>query len=394
MSRFEPLTLRDKAAIIGIGETTYYRRGRAPVGEFELALDAVQRAVDDAGIPLQRIDGLASYSDDGTPPVRLSNALGIAELKYSNMFWGGGGGGVCGAVGNAAAAIAAGLADYIVVFRSLVQGRVRFGAGSKAGTHPARVGGQLGYVAPYGVMTPAQTIALRTKRFMHDYGLGQDVLAAIALTSYEHAQHNPRAVMYGHPLTRDQYDQSRWIAEPFHLFDCCQENDGAAALVVTSRERACDLTDSPISILAATQGAIRGHDLFDHGGPNYATANFTGVARRLYEMAEISPSDVDVAQVYENFTGGTLMSIIEHGLCAPDQATSVLTPENLLWTGGLPLNTSGGNLAECYMHGLELIIEAVRQLRGESTCQVEDAHIALVAGGPVAAPVSSLLLRT
>jgi len=386
-------TIRDRVAIAGVGETTYYKRGRSPVSEFELAVDAVTRAAEDAGMAVRELDGFASYANDSTQPVRLARALGLEELRFSNMFWGGGGGGVCGAVGNAAAAVAAGYADHVVVYRSLAQGRFRFGSTFAATPGGSGISGDFAYSIPYGVMSPAQAIALRTQRFLADHGLGQDVLAAIALASYEHAQHNPRAVMYGRPLTREEYDRSRWIVEPFHLFDCCQENDGAAAVIVTSAERARDLRARPVYVLAAAQGGSRGHDLFTHSGPDYATANFKAVAARLYGMAGVEAGDVDVAQIYENFTGGALMSIIEHGLCGGDEAGAVLTHENLLWTGRLPVNTSGGNLAECYMHGLELVIEAVRQMRGTSTCQVPDAAVSLVAGGPVAAPVSSLLLR-
>jgi acetyl-CoA acetyltransferase len=172
------------------------------------------------------------------------------------------------------------------------------------------------------------------------------------------------------------------------------ENDGAAAVVVTAADRARDLRASPVYVLAAAQGSMRDHSLFTHSAADYATANFKGIAPRLYGMAGVEPRDVDVAQIYENFTGGALMSMVEHGLCEPDEIAEFVTPENLLWSSGrLPLNTSGGNLAECYMHGLELVIEAVRQLRGSSTCQVGDAQIALVAAGPVSQPVSSLLLR-
>ncbi|HET7737078.1 MAG TPA: hypothetical protein VFK32_00750, partial [Tepidiformaceae bacterium] len=131
-----------------------------------------------------------------------------------------------------------------------------------------------------------------------------------------------------------------------------------------------------------------------HNAPDYATSNFKTVAKRLYEQAGISPKDVDVAQVYENFTGGVLMSMVEHGFCEPEEANEFVTFENLKFdgTGKLPMNTSGGNLAECYMHGLELNIEAVRQIRGESTAQVPNVEISLVASGPMVQPVSDCIL--
>jgi len=199
--------------------------------------------------------------------------------------------------------------------------------------------------------------------------------------------------MYGRPLSRDDYDSSRWIVEPFHLFDCCQENDGAAALILTTTERARDLKQKPARLLAATQGSDHGYSLITHNDPDFASANFKGVARRLYEMAGLGPGDVDVAQIYENFTGGTLMALVEHGFCAPEESDQFCTVENLtVLVGGLPINTSGGNLAECYMHGLGLVNEATRQIRGTSTGQVPEARVSLVAGGPATAPVSSLIL--
>ena len=384
-------TLNRRVAVAGVGESTYHKRGQSPDDEVGLALTAIRAAAADAGLDPSEIDGFASYSNDGLDPVRMMPALGIPELRFTNMVWGGGGGGVCAAVANAGAAVVAGLAEVVVVVRSLAQGDFRFGrafeqAGSRALT------GVLGLVVPYGMMSPAQTVALRTRRFMHEHGVGQDALAAIALTSYEHAQHNPRAVMNGRPLSREAYDESRWIVEPFHLFDCCQENDGAAAVIVTSAERARDLRQPPAYVLAAEQGTSVGFDLFDHFSDPYATSNFTSTALHLFEAAGVEPADVDVAQVYENFTGAVLMSIVEHGLCEPEEISEVFTPENLRWTGSLPLNTSGGNLAECYVHGLGLVVEGVRQVRGQATLQVPDVEVSLVAGGPATAPVSSLLL--
>ena len=212
-------SLLNNVAVVGLGETQYYRRGAATESEFTLALRAILAAAEDAGIDVRELDGFASYSNDRNDPVRVARALGIKEFGFANMFWTGSGGGVCGAVGNAAAGLIAGQAKYVVVYRSLAQGQyARFGQGR--GTNVAR--GEGAFVAPYGLMSPAQYIALRTRRFMDEYGVTQDALAGIAMASYAHAQTNPRAVMYGKPLSREDYDNSRWIVEPFHLFDCCQ----------------------------------------------------------------------------------------------------------------------------------------------------------------------------
>jgi acetyl-CoA acetyltransferase len=385
-------SIRGRVAVVGVGETTYYKHGRAPESEFALALQAILRACADAGIDPREIDGFASYSNDRNDPSRLAAALGLPELRFSNMQWGGGGGGGSAAVGNAAAAVAAGYADCVVVFRALAQGQFqRFGAAPPGGT----VSGEAALTFPYGLISPAQRFAMRVMRFMHDHGVRQEAQRAIALASYHHAQANPRAVMHGRPLTAEAYDASRWIVEPFRLFDCCMENDGAAALVLVSAERARDLRRPPAYLLGVAQGSEYRNAARGHNAPTYASSSFTTVAPHLWEMAGLGPKDVDVVQSYENFTGGVLMSLVEHGFFAPEEANDFLTPENLIAPSGrLPLNTSGGNLAECYMHGLELQIEAVRQLRGESCNQVPAARAALVISGPMVTPVSSMLLGT
>jgi acetyl-CoA acetyltransferase len=379
--------IRGKVAIAGIGETTYYKHGQAPDSEFKLALMAILNAAEDAGIDARDIDGFCSYSNDRNEPSRLSAALGIKDLKYSVMQWGGGGGGGAAAVGTAAAAIAAGYADCVVVFRSLAQGQFqRFGAAAPAAT----VSGDNAYLFPYGLFSPAQRFAMKTMRFMHDHKIERPALRALSMASYHHAQANPRAVMYGSPLTEEKYDNSRWIVEPFRLFDCCLENDGAAALILVSAEKAKDLKQTPAYVLGAAQGSEYRNAAPAHNAPTYGSSSFTTVAPRLYENAGIKPGDVDVVQSYENFTGGVLMSLVEHDLVKAEKANEFLTLDNLKADGGkLPLNTSGGNLAECYMHGLELQVEAVRQLRGTSTSQVPKVDVSLVCAGPMVTPVSS-----
>jgi acetyl-CoA acetyltransferase len=385
-------TLRGKVAVVGVGETPYYRHGKSPHSEVKLALMAILAACEDAGIDPRRIDGFASYSNDRNEPSRLAAALGLPALRFSNMNWGGGGGGGSAAVGNAAAAVACGIADCVVVFRALAQGQFqRFGAAPPGGT----ASGEAAFNAPYGVMSPAQRYAMRAMRFLHENGIEDTAQRAIALASYHHAQSNPRAVMHGRPLTAEAYDSSRWIVEPWRLFDCCQENDGAAALVIVPAETARDFRHKPAYLLGATQGSEHRNGARVHNAPLYATSSFTTVAPQLYAMAGVKPSEVDVVQSYENFTGGVLMSLVEHGFFAAGEANAFLKPENLIApTGKLPLNTSGGNLAECYMHGLELQVEAVRQLRGQSTAQVPDADVSMVISGPMVTPVSSMILGT
>ena len=382
-----PRTVRGKVAVVGVGETPYYKRGQSPDSEFKLALDAIINACNDAQMSTKDIDGFASFSNDRNDPSKLANALGCKELRFSNMQWGGGGGGGSGAIANAAAAIATGMAENVIVFRALAQGQFgRFGQGPRSNV----VSGGGAYTVPYGLMSPAQSFAMKVNRFMYDHDVKQEALQAISLASYHHAQNNPRAVMYGRPLDEQKYNESRWIVEPFHLFDCCQENDGAAAMLLVDAERAKDFPNHPVYILSALTGAHYRAGASAHNTPDYATSTFKTTVSRLYDMAEVGPKDVDVAQVYENFTGGVLMSIVEHGFCDADECNEFFVQENLIAPSGkLPTNTSGGNLAECYMHGLGLNIEAVRQVRKESTNQVPQVDVSLVASGPMVTPVSS-----
>ena len=386
-------SLRGKTAIVGVGESTYYKRGKSPLPEFRLALDAILAAAEDAGIQARDIDGFASFADERSTPTRMAAALGLPELKFSSLGWEGGGGGGAAALGNAAAAVATGIADCVVVYRSITSGASRRGVGAGGS---AAISGDRAMWYPYGMISPAQMFAMRIHRFMRDHNIGAGALQAIAMASYFHAQTNQRAVMYGKPLTKEIYEESRLIVEPFHrLFDCCMENDGGAAVIVMPAERALDLKQKPIYILGAAQGTSYRYAARVHNAPAYASAGYTSLAPRLYEMAGVTPADIDTVQIYENFTGGVLMALVEHGFVKPEEANAFLTLENLTAPGGkLPLNTSGGNLAECYMHGIGLQIEAVRQLRGQSSAQVKDAKLALMASGPMVAPTSNLIFGT
>jgi acetyl-CoA acetyltransferase len=374
--------------VVGVGESEYYRRGGSPHSEFQLACIAIQRALDDAGLARADAHGLVSYMDRNEP-VRLSAALGLGELHFSAQTFGGGGNGVGAAVAIADAAVTAGYADTVVVYRSLAQGQFeRYGRPP----HRRRAGGTSAFTAPYGLVSPAQTCALQTMRFMHEHGVSQDSLAEVALASYAHAQHNPRALRRGTPLTREDYHASRWIARPFHLFDCCPENDGAAAVVITTPERARDLPVRPVSIVAAAHGLGHRDGVGAFGEVDFPTAHYREVARQLWDRAGVRPADIPVAQFYENFTGPVLIALSEMGFCAPEDIDGFVADGGIQWPDGrLPINTSGGNIGEAYIHGMENINEAVRQIRGESTCQVEGAELSLSVSGPGFAPGSAVL---
>ena len=379
--------MKGRAVVVGVGESVYYARGKAPETEFQLACIAIRNAVEDAGLRMSDVDGFVSYMDRNEP-VRLSAALGSGDVNWTAQTFGGGGNGAGAAVTLADAAISAGYAECVVAFRALAQGQFsRYGQAGRM----RRSRGQHAFTAPYGLLTPAQTTALQTMRFMHEHGVTQDALAEVALASYAHAQRNPRAIRYGTPLTREEYHASRWIAEPFHLYDCCPENDGAAAIVVTTAERAGDLRRPGVAIVAAAHGLEHRDGVGAGNEANFPTAHHRHVGRVLWQRAGVTPADVPVAQFYENFTGPVLMAISEMGFCAPEELDDFVADGGIQWGGRLPINTSGGNLGEAYIHGFGNVVEAVRQIRGDSTCQVPGAELSLSVSGPNYAPGSAVL---
>lgn len=382
-------SLRGKVAVVGIGESEYYRYGQSPFSEFELLLQAILAACEDAGVAPREIDGYSTYAADRGLPTRIHTALGCDDIRLSNMQWGSGGGGTAASIGNAAAAIAAGTADCVVAYRGIAQGQYgRFGAGGGSRT----VSGTTKFTLPYGQLSAAQHYAMRVNRLFDEHGIRPDTQKAVSLASYHHAQQNPRAIMQGRPLTPEAYDESRWIVEPFRLFDCCLENDCAAAMVLVPAERARDLTDRPVYLLGAQQGGgFRSH-ASAHNNPDYATGGYKTASPRLYAQAGVTPAEVDAVQVYENFTGGVVMALIEHGFCTYEDANEVITFENLVAPDGrIPLNTSGGNLAECYVHGFGIMVEAARQIRGDSPNPVPGARVSLAASAPMVEVGSSLI---
>ena len=382
--------MHGRAAVVGIGESDYYKRGESPVTEFQLACIAIRRAVEDAGLALADVDGLVSFMDQRNVPLRLARALGLPELRWAATTWAAGGNSMATAVQLADAAVSSGHARHVVVFRALAQGQFgRFGqAGGSRGY--SGLSGSLAWNGTYGMLSPAQQCALHTARFLHDHGISQQALCEIALACYANAQRNPRALRFGRPLTREAYHASRWVVKPFHLYDCCPENDGAAAAVVTSIERARDLAHRPATILAAATGIGPQYGAFDR--KTLGSAYYRQVAKHLWEQAGCGPADVDVAQFYENFTGPVLMALCEMGFATPDGVEEFVSNGRLVGPdAAFPFNTSGGNLGEAYIHGFEMVNESVRQIRGTSTCQVRNVERALVVAGPGYAPGSAAL---
>jgi acetyl-CoA acetyltransferase len=375
---------RGSTAVVGVGATDYFKRGSSPLSSAQLVLQAILRACDDAGADPRSIDGFVSYADDSSEGLAIGAALGVREVRWSTQVWGGGGGAVAAAVNCAAAAVFSGQANCVAVYRGLSEatdGRRAFNKG------------HMGHLyAAHGMIAPAQVCALRTQRMLEVDGVPASALEAVALAGYHHAQRNERAVAHGHPLDPDRYQASRLISEPLRLFDCSRENDGAAAILVVNAESARDYCGSPAYILSGVQGAAAGWTESVENEDRYTSAGFhPALVQRLWAGAGVGAADVDVAQVYENFTGPAVAAMIDFGLCPPgSEAGEFMTVENLtVETGRLPINTAGGNIAEGFVHGIGLVAEAVRQIRGGSPNPVAEADISLLIGGPMAPLVSS-----
>jgi acetyl-CoA acetyltransferase len=381
-------------AVVGIGTTDFSKNsGRSPL---TLAAQAAHAALADAGLTAADVDGIVRNDMDTIYPAALADALGVPDLGY----WGDagpGGSGPAAMVGQAVAAINAGLATTVVVFRSL-NGRsgLRYGKGAAAGD---RAGGEASYedlFLPYGMQTPGQFFALLAQDHANRYGKTQEGLAEIALACREHANANPAAQFHDRPMTLESYYDSRMLSTPLRLFDYCLETDGACAVVVTSSERAKDLRHKPAYVASVAQAA----------GPepqpglmfpmltraDMLTTSGVDCARRLFDRAGLTASDVDVAQVYDCFTITALLQLEDYGFCGRGEGGEFAAAGHLRIGGDLPMNTSGGHLSEGYLHGMNHVAEGVRQIRGTSTTQVPGAEVSLVTSAPP--PGASALLLT
>ncbi len=370
--------LRDRFAIVGIGETEYTKAGRATQPEFTLACEAVSKAIDDAGFSPGDVDGLCTYGYERSDPLTLAQALGLKHLSFASLYPGGGNA-ATGIVHHAAVGLTAGEAEVVVCYRSICQGQSgRYGRSLQDPVDQAQ-GDWRNHAGPFGMFTAAHMYALAARRHMAVYGTTSEQFGRVAVASYDNAQRNPRAVMNGRPITLEDHQASRMIADPYRLFDCCQESDGACAVVVTRTERARACPHPVVHIAGAAHGMERGHGVDIRPAHLWASGGLAGTARELYRRAGIEPHVIDVAQLYDAFTGNVVMHLEDFGFCPPGGGGPFVASGAIDWPhGALPVNTAGGNLAEGYMHGFNLVLEGVRQMRGTSTSQVADAAHALV----------------
>jgi len=381
--------LQDQAVIAGIAQSRF-GRGLEET-EYELACDVILAALADAGIDPSEVDGLVSYSIESSDETAIGKAVGTGELTFfARLPFGGGS--APASVGLLAMAVAAGQCSVGVAFRS----RKRASRQARTWTRHGR-GGEVAvgeeFSRAYGLVRPTDEVAMLARRYMHEYGATRDHLANVALACNRHGSANPAAMSYQRPLTREMYMASRWVSEPLCLYDNCLESDGALATVVVSAERSRSLRQTPVYIHSFAQGLPRQqHSMVNYfnDDPLYGPSWTCG--RSLFARSEFQPQDIDVAQIYDAFSPLVLLSLEGYGFCKRGEAGPFTEDGGIEIGGRLPVNTSGGSLSEAYIHGFNLLVEGVRQVRGSSPNQVADVESSMVSGAE-AVGTSALILR-
>jgi acetyl-CoA acetyltransferase len=380
------------AAIAGIGATEFSKdSGRS---ELKLAVEAARAALDDAGLTPADVDGLVTFSMDSNAEIAVARELGAGELSFFSQI-GYGGGAACATVHQAAMAVATGAANVVICYRALNErsGR-RFGQVAVAAVQGATSSAiDSGWHYPMGLATPAATVAMAARRYMHAYGATSADFGAVAVADRKHAATNPAAWFYQRPITLADHQESRWICEPLRLLDCCQETDGAVAVLVTSVERARSRKNMPVVIRGAAQGSgANQYTMTSYYRDDVAGLPEMGVVgRQLWGQAGLRPDDIRTAVLYDHFTPYVLMQLEELGFCPRGEARDFIADGAIELGGRLPLNPHGGQLGEGYLHGMNGIAEAVRQIRGDAVNQVPgDGPVLVTAGTGV--PTSGLIL--
>ena len=387
--------IRDRAAIVGIGQTPFSKGlGRS---EYDMAVEAIRAACADAGLAPTDIDGVVRFDMDSVDEEKLLSLCG-PDIRYqAATAWGGGG--AVSVLVHAAMAIATDTATHVLVFRSRARGKKSiYGMGpNQGGRFWERLPEQLPdldqWHVPHGLVAPFMEMAMIARRHMIDYGTTERHFAEVAVAARRHAERNPRAVMRT-PMTLADHQASRYVAEPFRLFDCCLETDGAVALIVTSAERARDLRQRPALIHAGAMNAgshhIRLSSLFARNRDEDGAAR-TG--RRLWQSSGLRPGEIDAFFCYDFFTAFVILALEDYGFCGRGEGAAFVEDQGIYFEGGrLPVNTNGGQLSEAFIHGVNNSLEAVRQIRGCSTSQVPGAELGLLAGANTD-PTGAVILR-
>ena len=380
--------LRRKAAIVGIGATEFSANsGRS---EQRLAAEAVLAALGDAGLNPDDVDGIVNSDFDATNQIDVINTVGLRNIgSYATIPHGGGS--PCGTVAQAAMMVASGACGCVVAYRSLNErSGHRYGSSEAIPDFPW----VFGLHAPYGLIVPAEWTAMHARRRMIEFGDTREQWAEIPVTFRSHANRNPRAMMHKKPLTRQDYLDAPILAEPLCRYDYCLETDGAVAYVVTSAARAGSLRSAPAYIHTAVQSATFPIWYQTNWYRKSLTTGSEVVAlgESLWRKSGLGPQHIDVAQIYDHFAPLVLTSLEDLGFCSKGEAGAFVGEGRISLGGELPLNTAGGLLSEGYIHGWNLILEGVRQIRGTSTAQVSDVEFSLVTscwGAPTSAVILS-----
>jgi acetyl-CoA acetyltransferase len=400
--------LRDKYGIVGVGETEYSRNsGRTTRA---LAVEAVRTAMLDAGLAARDIDGMMSYqNNDSTPANWVAGDLGIRLNFFMDVV--GGGSSTEALIGLAIGAIEAGMCHTVVIFRSM-NGYSEFRIGGTGARAAAPVRGQDLAQVPFGMRSAAQNFAPTFMRHMYEYGTTSEQVAHVKVAHSKHASQNPKALLKER-VTVEEVLASRWIVKPLHLLDCCLETDNATALIVTDAARARDLRQRPVHVMGVAGRVSKPRTDFHWAhGPISRVAGYYA-KDIVFGQAGIGPEDVDLTGSYDAFTFTTMLQLEEYGFCKKGEGGPYVASGAIELGGQRPNNTSGGHLCEGYTHGMSMVIENVRQLRGtvDDACpgtgegrhtfdyapgrcrQVQDAEIAMNLGWAMPPTGSALILR-
>ncbi len=376
------------AVIVGIGQTEFSKNsGRS---ELQLACEAIRLALDDAGLSPADVDGMTTFTLDSSEDVDLVRTLGIENLRFSSRVPHGGGGST-GTLAHAMAAVQSGLAKVVVGWRAMNErSEARFGTAQLSGSQETR-GSGTGFIewsVPFGAVSPAAWTGIQAQRYMHIYGATNEDFGRVSVVLRRAAASNPRAFFYEKPITLEEHQASRWIVEPaFRLFDCCQESDGGVAFVVTSSERARDCAKPGARIVHATQAVPFETEVVT----NFYHADLTrfdsgiAAAAELYGRTGLGPEDIQVAMLYDHFTVAVFWHLEAFGFCGPGEGPAFVKEGHLDLDGRLPLSPNGGLIGEAYIHGMNNITEAVRQIRGTAANPIENVDHVLVSSGMSAA---------
>lgn len=378
-------------AIVGIGATNF--TSASEVSELELAVEAISRALANAGLAPVDVDGLATFDMDSSDPLSLQNAMSLGDLGWFSIVPYGGGPS-CAVFQDAALAIEHGLADVVVVYRAAnMRSSYRFGQGENT---PNMIfpGGR--WTAPYGIITPGQVSSMWFLRYLEAFGLTNRDLAPVVMSARDYASTNPDAIFYQRPIDLDTYLSESWVAEPvLRRPDCCLETDGGIAIVVSSLDRARSGPKPPIRIVAAARGMAHQSSLLRNYFKDDATdlPDLKVVAEQLWRQSRMTRQDISALAIYDSFSPVVLMALETLGFCAPGEAASFVADGGIGRGGPLPVNPNGGLIGEGYVHGLNGITEAVRQLRGEAVNQIDQVSAILAIGAPLL-PSSGLILAS